>query len=73
MDHSHQSLAHNRTCQIEYCPECEVMHLTIGPVTLRLQPSAGHQLCSALVEALERLPSRAPTSLRPVLEPRLPS
>ncbi|MEM9456745.1 MAG: hypothetical protein AAGF11_21390 [Myxococcota bacterium] len=50
-------LARNRAAQIEYCADCDVLHMTVGPVTLRLQTKAAHLLCSALVEALERLPA----------------
>lgn len=73
MSHPHTPLAFNRACQIEFCTECEVMHVTVGPVTLRLQPSVGHQLCRALVEALERMPGRASLGPRPALETMLPS
>ncbi|MEX1362792.1 MAG: hypothetical protein AB1Z98_06680 [Nannocystaceae bacterium] len=71
--HPHQPLAHNRTCQIEYCAECEVMHVAVGPVTLRLEPAAVHQVSRALLEALERVPTPSPTTTWGGTESRLPS
>lgn len=56
-------LARNRATQIEYCADCDVLHVTVGPVTLRLQTNAAHLLCSALVQALERLPSTQPPGM----------
>ena len=56
-------LARNRAAQIEYCADCDVLHVTVGPVTLRLQTKAAHLLCSALVQALERLPATQPAAM----------
>lgn len=49
------------------------MHVAVGPVTLRLEPAAVHQLSRALVEALERLPTSSPNTTWGIPESRLPS
>ena len=53
-DHRHL-LAHNPACTVELCG-CGTVHLTIGPITLRLQPSALDDLGHAIDDARRRLP-----------------
>lgn len=68
-------IARNRATTVEYCADRDVMHVTIGPVTLRLTAKATHLLCTALVEALERLPvaQRAAMSFVPTRSNELSS
>ncbi len=70
MSHPLTPLARRRVCQIEHCSSCDVLHLTIGPVTLRLEPGAARQLGHALAEAMERLES-ATTVVEPISAPPL--
>ena len=54
MDESHRSrLADGPICSVEEC-SCGVMHLTIGPVTLRLQAEAVESMWVTLGEAISR-------------------
>ena len=50
-DHERQSLAHCGPCQIDRC-DCGVLHVTLGMVTLRLQPATARALADALEQAL---------------------
>jgi len=67
MSHPLTPLVRRPVCQIEHCRSCDVLHLTIGPVTLRLEPGAARQIAHALAEALERLES-AIAVVEPVTE-----
>ena len=54
MDDSHRArLAEGPICMVEEC-SCGVMHLTIGPVTLRLQAEAVESMWVTLGEAISR-------------------
>jgi len=54
MDDSHRSrLAEGPVCMVEEC-SCGVLHLSIGPVTLRLQSDAVESMWATLGEALRR-------------------
>ena len=53
--HPLRPLARNSACQIEMCGGCNVLHVSIGPMTLRLDPTAARRVSAALTEALERL------------------
>lgn len=53
--HPLRTLARNSAVQIEMCAGCNVLHVTIGPLTLRLDPTAARRLNSGLSQALERL------------------
>lgn len=57
MPHRLRPLAHSRTCQIDHCVDCNILHVTVGPLTMRLELSAAQQLRHTLAEALERLGS----------------
>jgi hypothetical protein len=48
-------IAQNPAASVEVCG-CGTVHLTIGPVTLRLQPGALDDLGHAIDEARRRLP-----------------
>ncbi len=54
MDDVHRiRLAEGPICMVEAC-QCGVLHLTIGPVTLRLQAEAVESLWVTLGEAIRR-------------------
>ncbi|WP_394826209.1 hypothetical protein [Pendulispora albinea] len=58
MDDSHRArLAEGPICMVEEC-SCGVMHLTIGPVTLRLQSEAVESMWVTLGEAISRHAAR---------------
>ncbi|WP_394832854.1 hypothetical protein LVJ94_40770 [Pendulispora rubella] len=58
MDESHRTrLAEGPICMVEEC-SCGVMHLTIGPVTLRLQADAVESMWVTLGEAISRHAAR---------------
>lgn len=61
MSHALRSLVRTHAFHIEHCTHCDVLHLTVGPVTLRLELGAARQLRAALGEALERIEAPAPT------------
>lgn len=45
--------------EVEHCAACEIMHLHIGAFTLRLKPSALHDLRDTISRALAALPVHA--------------
>lgn len=47
-------LARSETASVERCA-CGTVHLTIGPLTLRLPPSAVESLASTLIESVRAL------------------
>lgn len=55
MSHALRSLVRTHVFHIEHCTHCGVLHVSVGPVTLRLEVGAARQLRAALGEALERL------------------
>jgi len=61
--HSLRSLVRTHVFHIEHCAHCNVLHLSVGPVTLRLELGAARQLRTALGEALERLETSSPAAL----------
>jgi hypothetical protein len=54
-------LASNDCCGITLCPQCQVIHLRIGPVSLKLPPHAFHAVCEAVHEAQGRARKYLPT------------
>ena len=50
-EHPRLALVPDGPCQVEQC-DCGVLHVTLGMLTLRLQPSTAHVLASALQRAL---------------------
>jgi hypothetical protein len=60
MSHSLRPLVRTHAFTIEHCTHCNVLHLSIGPITLRLELGAARQLRAALGDALERLDAPAP-------------
>lgn len=52
---SHMTLAHQGNCQIDYCEDCEVMHLHIEALTLKLQRESLAALGELIQEALQKL------------------
>jgi len=61
-DHDRQSLAQRGPCRIEAC-ECGVLHVTVGMITLRLQPTTARALADALEQALAQTDCAALASL----------
>jgi hypothetical protein len=57
MPHTLATLACTGAVHIEHCTHCGVLHVSVGPVTLRLELGAAQQLRAALGEALDRLES----------------
>lgn len=60
MPHTLRSLVRTHAFHIEHCTHCNVLHLTVGPITLRLELGAARQLRAALGDALERLEAPPP-------------
>lgn len=60
MSHDLRSLVRTHAFHIELCTHCGVLHVSIGPVTLRLELGAARQLRTALGDALERLEAPTP-------------
>jgi hypothetical protein len=60
MSHALRSLLRTHAFHIELCTHCGVLHVSVGPVTLRLELGAARQLRAALGDALDRL--EAPTA-----------
>jgi len=58
MPHPLRTLVRSRVCHIEHCTGCDILHLSFGPITLRLEIAATRQLVAALGEALARLDSQ---------------
>ncbi len=59
-------LANNECCGITLCPQCQVIHLRIGPVTLKLPPKAFQIVCGAVRQAAEILPAHLPGEAKAV-------
>lgn len=57
MSHRHQLelLVADRGYLVHYCATCEIVHVDVGPVTLRLRPGALDCLAQVLVRAGSRL------------------
>ncbi|MDQ3564138.1 MAG: hypothetical protein M3436_08365 [Pseudomonadota bacterium] len=53
-------LANNECCGISMCPQCQVLHLRIGPVTLKLPPHLFQAVYGAMQQAAEKLPAHLP-------------
>lgn len=53
-------LANNEFCGISLCPQCQVLHLRIGPLSLKLAPHVFQSLCGAMQQAAEKLPAHMP-------------
>ncbi|MGH8567700.1 MAG: hypothetical protein ACREXU_06700 [Gammaproteobacteria bacterium] len=53
-------LANNECCGIALCPQCKVIHLHIGPLSLKLAPHVFPALCGAMQQAAEKLPAHLP-------------
>jgi len=62
MSHTRRTLVRTGPFHIEHCGGCDVLHVSVGPVTLRLELGAARQLRAALHEALERLEGTAPVA-----------
>ena len=61
-DHDRQPVAHRGPCRIDQC-ECGVLHVTVGMITLRLQPTTARALAEALELALAQSGCAALASL----------
>jgi hypothetical protein len=53
--HPLEVLASDRGYAVSFCSECEVVHVEVGPVTVRLRPGALDTLASVLARASARL------------------
>jgi hypothetical protein len=61
MDHKTRCLAGTNHCNVLQC-SCGMLHVTLGPITMRVDPRAGATLHEVLGEALDRLAMEAPGS-----------
>ena len=50
-------LANNACCGIALCPQCQVLHLRIGPLSLKLAPHVFQAVCGAMQQAVAQLPA----------------
>lgn len=57
-------LAANECCGIALCPQCQVFHLRIGPLSLKLAPHVFQAVCGAMQHAAEKLPAICPARRR---------
>lgn len=46
-------LAHNSICTVGYCRRCNVFHVTLSSITLKLRPMEMHTLGSGMNHALD--------------------
>jgi hypothetical protein len=53
--HTLELLAAERGYLVQFCRECEIVHVDVGPVTLRLRPGALDTLAEVLRRASDRL------------------
>jgi hypothetical protein len=53
-------LANNECCGIALCPQCKVVHLHIGPLSLKLTPHVFQAVCGAMQQAVAQLPAHLP-------------
>ncbi len=63
---NHRTLSNGLIADIEHCEGCGLVHLNIGALTLRLQPSALHDLRDTLNRAVAALPAHAAVPQTPV-------
>lgn len=62
MDHQARHLAGNGACNVGQCT-CGMLHVTVGPLTLRLEPGAAETLRDVLSAALTAIAE--PRAARP--------
>ncbi|MBX3662053.1 MAG: hypothetical protein KF804_06375 [Burkholderiales bacterium] len=55
-------IARGLVAEVEYCSDCEVLHLHLGAFSLRLKPAVLHDLRDTLSRALENLPQGTDTT-----------
>jgi hypothetical protein len=56
--HELELLAHDHGYCVQYCHACDIVHLELGPVTLRLRPGALEALAEVLSCSTVRLHQR---------------
>lgn len=56
---NHRMLSSGLVAEIGHCAACDLVHLHIGALTLRLQPAALHDLRDTLDRAVAALPRHA--------------
>lgn len=67
MEHRTRNLGGDSHCNVLLCT-CGMLHVTIGPVTVRLKPGAAEQLRDVLTDALQQIDAERRPQLR--LAPR---
>ena len=74
MSHRHplQLLASDRGYSVSFCRDCEIVHVEVGPVTLRLRPGALDTLAHVLAHASGQLHHAEPETETVRLELELP-
>lgn len=57
MSHRHplEVLASDRGYAVSFCRDCDIVHVEVGPVTVRLRPGALDTLTEVLTRASSRL------------------
>jgi hypothetical protein len=51
----HQEIARGGVGPVEFCRDCQVLHVTLGAVSLRFTPGGFRELCLLLGVGLDRL------------------
>jgi len=57
-----RKLAQRESFSVDAC-DCGALHLTIGYVTMRLDPCAYREMAAVISEALDRLPAHGATTV----------
>jgi|GEM_PF-1378340 len=52
-------IASGLVATVLHCADCNILHLELGAFTLRIRPSAAHDLRDTLSRALAALPAQA--------------
>jgi len=50
-----ETLVKSETSHIQFCPDCEEIHLTMGPISLRLSRDHYQRLAADIAKGLYRL------------------
>jgi len=56
-------IAHGSLAQVEHCADCDIVHLHLGALTLRLKPAVLQDLRDTLSQALENMPAGRTTDI----------
>jgi len=62
-------LAQGLVAELDWCPGCDIVHLHVGAITLRLQPAVLHDLRDTLSRAVSALDNQRVSQERPPVIP----